>query len=90
MGFELRRDSDGGYRIFPEEKKGCSCSTIIVLFIIVCIVGMCSDRDKPTTNNSKEPVTQNDESVRSETEDNIEESANTTSVPNINLNFKIL
>ena len=45
---------------------------------------MCSDRDKPTTNNSKEPVTQNDESVRSETEDNIEESANTTSVPNIN------
>lgn len=84
MGFELRRDSDGGYRIFPEEKTGCSCSTIIVLFIIVCIVGMCSDRDKPTTNNSKEPVTQNDESVRSETEDNIEESANTTSVPNIN------
>ena len=45
---------------------------------------MCSDRDKPTTNNSKEPVTQNDESVRSETEDNIEESASTTSVPNIN------
>ncbi len=83
MAFELRQDSDGGYRMFPKETGcGCSCSTIIVIFILLCIVGMCND-SKSTTSNSNEPK-QFNESVKSETEDNVEEAEDMTPSPPIN------
>ena len=38
MAFELRQDSDGGYRLF-EKKEGCGCGSIIGAIIVLAIFG---------------------------------------------------